>query len=319
MTIFRATLLGTSSAQPTIGRGLSGTSLSVLGERFLIDCGEGTQRQLLRFGLGLRLDFVLFTHFHADHYLGIIGMLRTLAMTAGEDEGPMQIYGPKPFITEELPRMVLTGADKLGVRPAFHALDDGDVVRRRGYSIRAVGVEHRVPTLGYCVEEDTRPGRFNVERAKAFGLPPGPLYARLQAGESVTTVDGRTIAPADVVGPSRRGRKLCISGDTRPCAALARAAAKADVLIHEATFSEDEKDRAVFTQHSTALEAGWVAAEAGVRQLVLSHFSSRHDTRPEVLVREARRSFGGDVLAAYDGYTIDLPRKDPDAGPFDSE
>jgi ribonuclease Z len=317
MTIFRATLLGTSSAQPTIGRGLSGTALSVLGERFLIDCGEGTQRQLLRFGLGLRLDLVFFTHFHADHYLGIIGLLRTLAMAACEDDAPMQIYGPRPFITDELPRMVMTGADKLGTRPEFHALSDGDVVERRGYSVRAVGVEHRVPTLGYAVEEHTRPGRFNVEQAIALGLPPGPLYAQLQAGRAVVTHDGRTITPDDVVGPSRPGRKLCISGDTRPCAALAQVATGADVLIHEATFSEDEKERAIFTQHSTALEAGWVAHEAGVKQLVLSHFSSRHDMRPEALVREARRSFAGDVLAGYDGLAIDLPRADADSKPDD--
>lgn len=312
MTIFRATLLGTSSAQPTIGRGLSGTAFSVLGERFLIDCGEGTQRQLLRFGLGLRLDLVFFTHFHADHYLGIIGLLRTLAMAACDDDGPMHIYGPRPFITEELPRMVMTGADKLGTRPEFHPLSDGDVVERRGYSVRAVGVEHRVPTLGYAVEEHARPGRFNVERAKALGLAPGPGYASLQAGNPVVTPDGRTVTPEDVVGPSRAGRKLCISGDTRPCAALARAAAGADVLIHESTFSEDEKERAVFTQHSTAFEAGWVAQQAGVKQLVLSHFSSRHDMRPEALVREARRSFAGEVVAGFDGYTVDLVRADAD-------
>lgn len=310
MTIFRATLLGTSSAQPTIGRGLSGTALSVLGERFLIDCGEGTQRQLLKFGLGLRLDFVLFTHFHADHYLGIIGLLRTLAMAANADEAPMQIYGPRPFIHDELPRMVMTGADKLGTRPDFHALDDGDVVERRGYRIHATRVEHRVPTLGYVVEENARPGRFDVQRARSLGLPPGPLYSELQSGNSVMTNEGRTISPEDVLGPSRRGRKLCISGDTRPCAALARAATAADVLIHEATFSEEEKERAVLTEHSTALEAGWVAQQAGVQRLVLSHFSSRHDTRPEALVREASRSFSGEIVAGYDGYTIDLPRTD---------
>lgn len=313
MTIFRATLLGTSSAQPTIGRGLSGTAFSVLGERFLIDCGEGTQRQLLRFGLGLRLDLVFFTHFHADHYLGIIGLLRTLAMAASDNEAPMQIFGPRPFITDELPRMVMTGSDKLGTRPEFHPLGDGDVVERRGYSVRAVSVEHRVPTLGYVVEEQTRPGRFNVQRARALGLPPGPAYAHLQAGQTVVTPDGRTIAPEDVVGAARPGRKLAISGDTRPCQNLARAANRADVLIHESTFSEDEKERAIFTEHSTALEAGSVAHEAQVKQLVLSHFSSRHDMRPEALVREARRSFGGDIVAGYDGYTIDLPLQDADA------
>lgn len=316
MTIFRATLLGTSSAQPTIARGLSSTAFSVFSDRFLIDCGEGTQRQLLRFGLGLRLDMVFFTHFHADHYLGVIGLLRTLAMNGNVGEEPIHLYGPGPFITDDLPRMVLTGVDKLGIRPEFHVLRDGDVVTRRGYSVRAVEVEHRVPTLGYVVEEPTRPGRFDVGRARGLGLAPGPLYARLQAGEAVTTPDGRTVLAEQVVGPSRRGRKLCISGDTRPCDNFARAVSSADVLIHESTFSEEEQERAVFTQHSTAREAASVAQQAGVKQLVLSHFSSRHDTHTEHLVREARRVFGGEIVAAYDGLSLDLPPNEAsEAGP----
>lgn len=310
MTIFRATLLGTSSAQPTIGRGLSSTAFSVFSDRFLVDCGEGTQRQLLRFGLGLRVDMVFFTHFHADHYLGIIGLLRTLAMTASAADEPMQIFGPRPFITDELPRMVFTGVDKLGTRPDFHAVGDGDVIQRRGYNVRAVGVDHRVPTLGYSVEEHVRPGKFNVDRARELGLTPGPAYTKLQAGEAVQTPAGTRVAPDDVLGPSRRGRKLCISGDTRPCKNLASAAAGADVLIHEATFSEDQQDRAELTQHSTAFEAGWVASEAQVKKLVLSHFSSRHDTRPEVLVKEATRAYSGEVVAAYDGFALDLPRNE---------
>lgn len=308
MTIFRATLLGTSSAQPTIGRGLSSTAFSVFGDRFLVDCGEGTQRQLLQFGLGLRVDLVFFTHFHADHYLGLIGLLRTLAMQANEPDEPIQIFGPRPFITDDLPRMLFTGVDKLGRRPDFHALADGDVVQRRGYTVRAVQVEHRVPTLGYAIEENARPGKFDVESARSLGLPPGPAYAELQAGRAVTAPNGALIQPHDVLGAPRRVRKLCISGDTRPCSNLAKAARGADVLIHEATFSEDEKERAILTQHSTAHEAGWVAEQAQVDRLVLSHFSSRHDTRPEVLVREAQRAFGGQVVAAYDGYAVELER-----------
>ncbi len=310
MTIFRATLLGTSSAQPTIGRGLSSTAFSLFSDRLLVDCGEGTQRQLLRFGLGLRLDLVFFTHFHADHYLGIIGLLRTLAMHATPTDEPLRIFGPKPFITDELPRMLFTGIDNLVSRPELHALEDGDVVQRRGYDVRAVQVEHRVPTLGYIFEEHARPGKFDVQRAVQLGLSPGPAYARLQAGHAVTAPNGALVRPEDVMGAPRHRRKLCISGDTRPCANLTEAAAGADVLIHEATFSEDEQERALFTQHSTAFEAGSVAAGARVKQLVLSHFSSRHDTRPDVLVREARRSFTGDIVAGYDGLTIDLLRSD---------
>jgi ribonuclease Z len=169
-------------------------------------------------------------------------------------------------------------------------------------------VEHRVPTLGYAIEETARPGKFDVERARSLGLPPGPAYAELQAGRAVTASNGTVVHPHDVLGAPRRGRKLCISGDTRPCSNLAKAALGGDVLIHEATFSEDEKERAVLTQHSTALEAGWVADQANVDRLVLSHFSSRHDTRPELLVREARRAFGGEIVAAYDGFSLELER-----------
>lgn len=310
MTVFRATLLGTSSAQPTIGRGLSSTALAVDGDRFLVDCGEGTQRQMLRFGLGLRVDMVFFTHFHADHYLGIIGLMRTLSMHATDTMEPIHIYGPKPFITDDLPRMLFSGVDDLAIRPEFHPLADGDVVERRGYGVRAVQVEHRVPTLGYVIEEHSRPGKFDVNAARKLGLSPGPSYSLLQSGETVQATNGAIIRPEDVMGPARRGRKLCISGDTRPCERLAAAAADADVLIHEATFSEHEKERAVFTQHSTAYEAGAIAAAARVDTLVLSHFSSRHDTRPEFLVREAKRAFGGEVTAAYDGLSLELPRHD---------
>lgn len=308
MTIFRATLLGTSSAQPTIGRGLSSTALSVAGDRFLVDCGEGTQRQMLQFGLGLRVDMVFFTHFHADHYLGIIGLMRTLSMHATDTTEPIHIFGPRPFITDDLPRMLFSGVDDLALRPEFHPLADGDVVQRRDYAVRAVQVEHRVPTLGYVIEEQGRPGKFDVNAARKLGLPPGPLYSLLQAGETVRAPNGDLIHPEDVMGPTRRGRKLCISGDTRPCERLATAAADADVLIHEATFSEHEKERALFTQHSTAYEAATIAASARVNKLVLSHFSSRHDTRPEFLVREAKRAFAGEVVAAHDGLCLDLPR-----------
>ena len=304
MTIFRATLLGTSSAQPTIQRGLSSTALSIYRDRLLVDCGEGTQRQLLRFGVGLRVDVVLFTHFHADHYLGIIGLLRTLSMTG--QGAPLHIYGPKPFITNDLPRMIFTGVDQLTVQPQFQALADGDTVQRNGYSIRAVQVVHRVPSLAYVLEEDSRPGKFDVERARQLGVPPGPLFGKLQAGHSVVTPEGRRVESSEVLGESRAGRKICLSGDTRPCQQLALAAKRADILIHEATFSRQEQARAELTQHSTAAEAGSIAAQADAKQLILTHFSSRYDTRPDILVREATQTYRGPVIAGYDGLELEL-------------
>src|SRR5690606_2846067 len=173
-------------------------------------------------------------------------------------------------------------------------------------SIRAIQVVHRVPTLAYVVEEDPRPGKFDVPKALHLGVPPGPLFGQLQAGRSVTTPDGRQVTSSEVVGPSRTGRKLCLSGDTRPCAALAVAAAHADILIHEATFSRQEQARAELTQHSTAAEAGEIAQAAAVKRLVLTHFSSRYDTRPEVLVREAAQTYSGPISAGYDGLELGL-------------
>ncbi len=310
MTLIRTTLLGTSAAQPTLRRGLSSISVQAFGEHLLFDCGEGTQRQMLRFGVGLRLDAVFFTHFHADHYLGIIGLIRTLSM--GGYLESLRIYGPAPFVTETLPQMVRTGAENLQLQLEFRALEDGDVVRRDDYSVRALRAHHRVPALSYVLEQHARPGRFDVERALELGVPAGPLFKQLQTGNPVRSSDGQWVRPEQVLGPSRRGAKLCISGDTRPTEALAQAANGADVLVHEATFSRKEQARAVYTQHSTAFEAGEVAERARVERLVLTHFSSRYDNSPETLVKEAQRSFTGPVIAADDGYRFELPASSAD-------
>lgn len=309
MTLIRTTLLGTSAAQPTLRRGLSSISVQAFGEHLLFDCGEGTQRQMLRFGVGLRLDSVFFTHFHADHYLGIIGLIRTLSM--GGQVQPLNIYGPAPFVTQTLPRLIRTGAEHLSLEPEFYPLEDGDVVRRPHYSVRAVQALHRVPTLSYVLEQHPRPGRFDVARALSLGVPRGPLFKQLQDGRPVRSERGEWVKPEQVLGPPRHGVKLCFSGDTRPTEALAHAATAADVLVHEATFSQNEQERALYTQHSTAFEAGEIAQRAGVGRLVLTHFSSRYDNSPKTLVAEARRSFSGPVVAADDGYSFELPEPLP--------
>lgn len=304
MSLIRVTVLGTSAAQPTLRRGLSAVSVRAHRDHFLVDCGEGTQRQLLRFGAGFDLDFVLFTHSHADHVLGIIGFLRTLAM-GGRTE-PLALYGPRPFIEDRLPALVTLGGGELSFPVAYVPLEDGQTVQRDGYLVRAVTVEHRVPALGYVLEEPPRPGEFRVDQARVLGIPEGPLYGRLQAGHSITLADGRQVRPEEVLGPARRARKLAVSGDTRPCAAFARAAAGADLLIHESTFAASEVERARETGHTTAAEAAGVASLAGARELILTHFSARHDTAPEPLVAEARALFGGTVAAAEDGLTREI-------------
>ncbi|MBU8899374.1 ribonuclease Z [Corallococcus sp. H22C18031201] len=307
MSLLRLTFLGTSAAQPTLHRNLSGLAVKADGDLLLFDCGEGTQRQMVRFGTGFTVDAAFFTHFHADHYLGIIGFLRTLGMM-GRTE-PMYLYGPQPA-RRLLHQAVHLGLESLAFPVEIQELKDGDKVQRGGYSVQAVAVDHRINALGYVLAEEERPGRFHLEKARALGVPEGPSFGKLQRGEAVTLPDGRTVKPEDVLGASRPGRKLVLSGDTRPCPALVKASRDADLLIHESTFSDDEQERAHETRHSTAREAGRVAQEAGARRLILTHLSSRHDTDPTRLLTQAREEFKGPLEVAYDGLSVELPLRD---------
>ncbi|NVI98527.1 ribonuclease Z [Myxococcus sp. AM009] len=307
MSLLRLTFLGTSAAQPTLHRNLSGLAVKAHADLLLFDCGEGSQRQMVRYGTGFTVDAVFFTHFHADHYLGIIGFLRTLGMT-GRSE-PMHLYGPTSA-KRLLHQAVHLGVESMSFPVEIHELKDGDVVPRKGYAVHAVGVDHRINALGYALVEDGRPGRFNLDTARALGVPEGPSFGQLQRGEPVTLEDGRTVKPEDVLGAPRPGRRLVISGDTRPCPSLVKAAKDADLLVHESTFSDDEQERAVETRHSTAREAARVAREAGARRLVLTHLSSRHDTDPSKLLTQAREEYQGPVEVAFDGFTVELPLRD---------
>jgi ribonuclease Z len=307
MSLLRLTFLGTSAAQPTLHRNLSGLTVKADSDLLLFDCGEGSQRQMVRFGTGFTVEAAFFTHFHADHYLGIIGFLRTLGMMGREH--PLHLYGPPPA-RRLLHQAVHLGVESLAFPVEIHELKDGDSVRRDGYTVHAVGVDHRINALGYVLAEDSRAGRFNLAKARELGVPEGPSFGKLQRGEAVTLPDGTTVRPEDVVGPSRPGRRLVISGDTRPCASLISAAKDADLLVHESTFSDDEQERALETRHSTAREAARVAREAGVRRLILTHLSSRHDTDPSKLLGQAREEFSGPVEVAHDGLTVELPLRD---------
>jgi ribonuclease Z len=304
MSILRLTFLGTSAAQPTIHRNLSGLAVKADADLLLFDCGEGSQRQMVRYGTGFTVDAVFFTHFHADHYLGIIGFLRTLGMM-GREQG-LVLYGPSPA-KRLLHQAIHLGIEAHSFPVEIQELRDGDRVARKGYSVRAVGVDHRTSALGFVLEEDVRPGRFNPDQARALGVPEGPLFGKLQRGEAVTTASGAAVSPADVMGENRAGRKIVVSGDTRPCPGLIAAANGADLLIHEATFSDDEQQRALETRHSTAREAGKVAREANARRLILTHLSSRHDTEPGRLLAQAREEFSGPAEVAYDGLTLEIP------------
>ncbi len=300
--MLRLTFLGTSAAQPTEARILSGLAVRHAGELFLFDCGEGTQRQMIRFGTVFDVAAIFFTHFHADHYLGAIGFLRTLSMLGRQD--PITLYGPKPA-RRLLETMLFTGADKFSFEVKIEEVLPGATFRREGCEFAAFATAHRTPSVGWALIEDARPGRFHLERAEALGIPKGPLYGELQHGRAVQVGD-RTVSPEEVVEPPRRGRRLVVTGDTRPCRETALAARGADLMVHEATFGDEEEERARDTQHSTAREAGRVAREAGVKRLVLTHLSTRYDQCPSVLTEQARQEFA-DVIVAQDGLTIEIP------------
>jgi ribonuclease Z len=283
--------LGTSGSMPTARRAPSALLLRRGGDRLLIDCAEGTQRQLMRSSIGLiELQEVFLTHFHADHYLGLPGMLKTFALRGREE--PMTIYGPRGLtdLFGSLRRIF----GKLTYPFELVELQPGDVLDRGEYRIVPFNVQHGVPALGYALVEEERPGRFDVPTADALGVPPGPERGRLQAGEAIALPDGTVVTPAQVLGEARAGRKVLITGDTAPSLGFIELADGADLLVHEATFCEDERERAHETSHSTAKEAAQVAAAAGVRMLALTHLSSRY-FGPETL-REAREVFAETVV-----------------------
>lgn len=303
--MIRVRFLGTAAARPTVGRNVSGIAMQREGESFLWDCGEGTQRQIMRYGSGFSFAHIFVTHAHADHFLGIPGLLRTMGLQGRE--APMTIYGPAAM------RPVLEAAVRLGVeRLAFpvhvRTLDDGGRVDFGDWAVHAFAAEHGVQALGYALIEEVRPGRFDVEAARRLGVPEGPLFGRLHRGEAIE-VGGRVILPEEVVGPPRPGRKVVYTGDTRPARRTIEIAMGADLLIHEATFSAEEGRRARETRHSTAVEAARVAVRARARRLVLTHISARYSDVPGVLRRQAREIFAA-CEVARDGFEVEIGYRD---------
>jgi len=293
--------LGTSGSMPTAGRAPAATLVRRGGERLLVDCAEGTQRQLLRSDVGLvELREVFLTHYHADHYLGLPGMLKTFSLRGREL--PITVYGPPGL--RDLFGSLRRIFGRLTYPYELVELVPGDVLARDGYELMPFAVDHTSSSLGYGLVEHARPGRFDVATADALGVPAGPERGALQRGEPVTTPDGRVVTPAEVLGPPRAGRRVALTGDTAPAASVLEAAAGADVLVHEATFCEDERDRARETAHSTAADAAVVAREAGVKLLALTHLSTRY-SRHEI-AEEARAVFT-DTVVPRDFDVVELP------------
>jgi len=293
--------LGTSGSAPTARRAPSALLVRRGGERLLFDCGEGTQRQLLQSAVGLvDLEEVFLTHFHADHYLGLPGMLKTFALR-GRDV-PLTVYGP-PGLRDLYDALRLVFG-RLTFPVELVEVRGGDTLERDGYKVLVFPVAHGPSAVGYALHELPRPGRFDVETADALGIPAGPERGALQRGESVTLEDGRVITPDTLLGPPRRGRNIVYPGDTAPTEVVQALAEGADLLIHEATFAEDELERARETQHSTAVQAATLAREAGVRLLALTHLSPRYSGSE--LLREAREVFPN-TIAPRDFDIVELP------------
>jgi ribonuclease Z len=283
--------LGTSASAPTANRAPMALLVRRGGERLLFDCGEGTQRQLMRSSIGLPdLEEIFLTHYHADHYLGLPGMLKTFALR--QREVPLTVYGPPGL--RELFSSLKRVFGKLTYPVALEELRPGESLDRDGYRILVFPVHHGVSAVGYALDEDERPGRFDAELADALGIPHGPERGALQRGDTVTLEDGRVLEPREVLGDARAGRRIVVTGDTAPVATVRALAEDADLLIHEATFSEEERDRAADTLHSTALQAAEVARDADVRLLALTHMSPRYVGAE--LAREARDVFERTVV-----------------------
>ncbi len=301
-----AIFLGTGGSVPSARRSTASVMLVRGGQRMMFDCGEGTQRQLQR-SLGLsQVDEIYLTHFHADHILGLPGLLKTYDLTAREE--PLTIFGPRGLrdLFKTLGRLI--GRTDYSID--LIELDPGEAVRHDGAEVRAFAVEHSVRANGYALIEEERPGRFDPEAAKRLGVTEGPAFANLQRGEEVEGSVG-TVRPEDVMGEPRPGRTIALTGDTAPCHSTVAAAADADLLIHDASFSEEEVQRAADTGHSTVSQAAAVAREAHVKMLALVHISSRYHVG--TVLDEARDVFAPS-FAPRDFDLIDIPfpeRGDP--------
>jgi ribonuclease Z len=287
--------LGTAGSSPSPRRGLPATLVRRGGDRLLFDCGEGTQRQLMQSVGLIELEELFITHFHADHVLGLPGMLKTFALRQRERE--LVVYGPRGLA--RVYDLLSPVIGRLSFRVELVELEGNDELDRDGYRIAAFDVDHGGPGLGYALVEAPRPGEFDPVRARELGVRPGPDFGRLQSGEEV---DG--VRPDQVMGEPRRGRKVVLTGDTAPCEMTRLVAWEADLLVHEATFMEEDAERAVETRHSTAAQAAELAAAAEVRMLALTHISPRYAGGQ---VRDEARTTFENVIVPRDFDRVEIP------------
>jgi len=291
----RVVFLGTGGTYPCTERNVTAIAIQLGKNVLLLDCGEGTQRQFMRSNVSfMSTRWIFITHYHGDHFLGIPGLVQS--MNLNDRSEPLDIYGPSGTI-DLMKFLVNAGYFAPGYEINAHEVSAGEDIELDGFRVLVSEVDHTVPSLAFAVTEFDRPGRFDSARAAELGIPEGPMFGKLQRGESVE-IDGRTIEPDEVLGPSRSGRKIVYSGDTRPCDSMADLAKRADLLIHDATLLSQEERQATDFGHSTAKAAAEIALRAGVEQLALVHYSPRYkDVEP--LLEEAKSVFPN-VIAPND-------------------
>jgi ribonuclease Z len=309
----RVTFLGTSGAVPTTERNPSAIHVSFSphnreGRQFLFDCGEGTQRQMMRFGTGFAVSHLFVTHLHGDHVLGIPGLIQSWDFTDREE--PLDIHVP-PGSKAHVEGLVHAAGHTPGFPVRVREVSPGSAaLRGEDFEVRTFRTNHRTRSMGFAFVEDDRRGRFDREKAESLGVPPGPMFSTLHGGDPVELDDGTVVRPEQVVGEPRPGRKFVYTGDTRPVDATAAIAEGADLLVHDATFADDEAERARTTAHSTAREAAELASRSGAKRLALTHVSSRYSGDPSRLLREAREAFDGEVFVPDDGDEVEVPYPD---------
>jgi ribonuclease Z len=315
----RVTFLGTAGAIPTVQRNPSAVLVNRDGDRLLFDCGEGTQRQMMRYSTGFTMSHVFVTHLHGDHALGIPGLVQTWEFN--DRDAPLAIHGP-PGTRREIETLVGVTGNRPSYPVRVHQVAPGDVALSKDeYEVRAFTVDHDVSAVGYALVEADRKGRFDRQKAEQeLGIPPGPKYSKLHEGQSVELDDGRMIDPEQVVGPPRPGRRVVYTGDTRPAGSVVEAAEDADLLVHDATFTDERADRADRTGHSTAGQAADVAVRAGADRLALTHISSRYAgdvSGHERVAREvvSERGAGCRTFVPADGEKLGVPLPDEDRYP----
>jgi ribonuclease Z len=303
----RIVFLGTAASIPTPSRSLSAVAIQRKGCLFLFDCGEGTQKQMIKARIGFnRKTRILITHMHGDHILGLPGLLQTMSLL-GRDK-PLQVHGPIGT-AEFIEATTKTVEFSLNFRiQAYEVENEGSICEEREYKVESAWAEHSVPSLAYALIEKPRPGRFNPERAVSYGVPRGPFWSKIQQGSYVKLPDGRVVKPEDILGTPRPGRKIVYVGDTKPLDSIAEFSKGADILIHEATFADDLADKAEEDLHTTPSGAALVAKKAGAKLLILTHISARYgDT--SILAQEAKKIFA-EVLVAEDLMKIEVPLKE---------